>query len=203
MSDYFYEPRKGHGLPHDPFKAIVAPRPIGWVATVDAAGRPNLAPYSFFNAISSFPPMVYFNSEGRKDSLANAEATREFTCSLVGAELARAMNATSAPVAHGVNEFTLAGLTMAPSTRVRPPRVAEALAALECKVTQIIQLTDIEGKLIESWMVLGEVVGVHIDDRYLNNGRFDTAAARPIARCGYRGDYAEVTSLFEMIRPTA
>ena len=199
----FYEPAKGHGLPHDPFKAIVAPRPIGWVATVDAQGRPNLAPYSFFNAISSFPPMVYFNSEGRKDSLNNAEATREFTCSLVGAELAQAMNATAAPVAHGVNEFTLAGLTMAPSSKVRPPRVAEALAALECKVTQIIQLTDIEGKLIESWMVLGEVVGVHIDDRYLTDGRFDTAAARPIARCGYRGDYAEVTSLFEMIRPTA
>jgi flavin reductase (DIM6/NTAB) family NADH-FMN oxidoreductase RutF len=203
VSDYFYEPRKGHGLPHDPFKAIVAPRPIGWVATVDAQGRPNLAPYSFFNAISSFPPMVFFNSEGRKDSINNAEATGEFTCSLVSADLARAMNATSAPVAHGVNEFTLAGLAMAPSSRVAPPRVAEAIAALECKVTQIIQLAGVDGAKLDSWMVLGEVVGVHIDDRFLKDGIFDTAAARPIARCGYRGDYAEVTSLFEMIRPTA
>jgi flavin reductase (DIM6/NTAB) family NADH-FMN oxidoreductase RutF len=203
VSDYFYEPRKGHGLPHDPFKAIVAPRPIGWVATVDAQGRPNLAPYSFFNAVSSAPPMVYFNSEGRKHSIDNAEATREFTCSLVGADLARAMNTTAAPVAAGVNEFELAGLAMAPSTRVRPPRVAEAIAALECKVTQIIRLTDVDGREIDSWMVIGEVVGVHIDDRWLKDGLFDTAGARPIARCGYRGDYAEVSSLFEMIRPTA
>lgn len=203
MSDYFYEPRKGHGLPHDPFKAIVAPRPIGWVATVDAQGRPNLAPYSFFNAISSFPPMVFFNSEGRKDSIDNAEATGEFTCSLVSANLARAMNATSAPVAHGVNEFTLAGLAMAPSSRVKPPYVAEAIAALECKVTRIIQLAGSDGAMLDCWMVLGEVVGVHIDDRFLKDGIFDTAAARPIARCGYRGDYTEVTSLFEMIRPTA
>ena len=203
MSEYFYEPRKGHGLPHDPFKAIVAPRPIGWIGTVDAHGRPNLAPYSFFNAISSFPPMVYFNSEGRKDSLDNVEATGEFTCSLVSAKLARAMNATSAPVAHGVNEFTLAGLKMAPSSKVKPPRVAEAIAALECKVTQIIQLAGIDGVKLECWMVLGEVVGVHIDDAWLKDGIFDTAGANPIARCGYRGDYTEVTSLFEMIRPTA
>lgn len=203
MSDYFYEPRKGHGLPHDPFKAIVAPRPIGWIGTVDAQGRPNLAPYSFFNAISSFPPMVYFNSEGRKDSLANVEATGEFTCSLVSAGLARAMNASAAPVAHGVNEFTLAGLAMAPSSRVAPPRVAEAIAALECKVTQIIQLSDTTGALLPTWMVLGEVIGVHIDDRWLKDGIFDTAGAHPIARCGYRGDYTEVTGIFEMIRPTA
>jgi flavin reductase (DIM6/NTAB) family NADH-FMN oxidoreductase RutF len=203
VSDYFYEPRAGHGLPHDPFKAIVAPRPIGWIGTVDAEGRPNLAPYSFFNAVSTFPPMVYFTSEGRKDSLANVEATGEFTCSLVSATLARAMNATAAPVAPGVNEFTLAGLAMAPSTRVRPPRVAEAIAALECKVTQIIQLTGADGVKLQTWMVLGEVIGVHIDDRWLKDGTFDTAAAHPIARCGYRGDYTEVTSLFEMIRPTA
>ena len=203
MTDYFYEPRQGHGLPHDPFKAIVAPRPIGWIGTVDAQGRPNLAPYSFFNAISSFPPMVYFNSEGRKDSLDNVEATGEFTCSLVSAPLARAMNATSAPAAHGVNEFTLAGLAMAPSSRIRPPYVAEAIAALECKVTQIIQLAGIDGVLLQTWMVLGEVIGVHIDDRWLKDGIFDTAGANPIARCGYRGDYTEVTSLFEMIRPTA
>ena len=203
MSDYFYEPRQGHGLPHDPFKAIVAPRPIGWIGTVDAQGRPNLAPYSFFNAISSFPPMVYFNSEGRKDSLNNVEATGEFTCSLVSAPLARAMNATSAPSAPGVSEFALAGLAMAPSSRIRPPYVADAIAALECKVTQIIQLAGIDGVLLQTWMVLGEVIGVHIGDRWLKDGIFDTAGANPIARCGYRGDYTEVTSLFEMIRPTA
>ena len=203
MSDNFYEPRQGHGLPHDPFKAIVAPRPIGWIGTVDAQGRPNLAPYSFFNAISSFPPMVYFNSEGRKDSLNNVEATGEFTCSLVSAPLARAMNATSAPSAPGVSEFALAGLAMAPSSRIRPPYVADAIAALECKVTQIIQLAGIDGVLLQTWMVLGEVIGVHIDDRWLKDGIFDTAGANPIARCGYRGDYTEVTSLFEMIRPTA
>ena len=203
MSDYFYEPRQGHGLPHDPFKAIVAPRPIGWIGTVDAQGRPNLAPYSFFNAISSFPPMVYFNSEGRKDSLNNVEATGEFTCSLVSAPLARAMNATSAPSAPGVSEFAHAGLAMAPSSRIRPPYVADAIAALECKVTQIIQLAGIDGVLLQTWMVLGEVIGVHIDDRWLKDGIFDTAGANPIARCGYRGDYTEVTSLFEMIRPTA
>lgn len=203
MSDYFYQPRKGHGLPHDPLKAIIAPRPIGWVGTVDAEGRPNLAPYSFFNAVASFPPMVYFSSEGRKDSLANVEATGEFTCSLVGAALARAMNATSAPVAHGVNEFVLADLTLAPSSMVTPPRVAEAIAALECKVTQIIRLAGVDGVPMDTWMVLGEVVGVHIDARWLKDGMFDTAGARPIARCGYRGDYAEVNSLFEMIRPTA
>lgn len=203
LSDYFYEPRKGHGLPHDPFKAIVAPRPIGWVSTLDAQGRPNLAPYSFFNAISSFPPMVYFNSEGRKHSLDNAEATGEFVCSLVSANLVRAMNASSAPVEAGVNEFDLAGLAMAPSSRVKPPRVAEAIAALECKVTQIIQLVGADGAQLPTWMVLGEVIGVHIDDSYLKDGIFDTAGARPIARCGYRGDYTEVTSLFELLRPTA
>lgn len=201
--DYFYEPRKGHGLPHDPFKAIVAPRPIGWVSSVDREGRVNLAPYSFFNAISSFPPMVFFTSEGRKDSLNNVEATGEFVCSLVSAELAQAMNATAAPVAPGIDEMRLAGLEAAPSTIVRPPRVARALAALECKLLQVIQLVGLDGVKLDTWVVTGEVVGVHIDPAFLIDGRFDTAAARPIARCGYRGDYTEVTSLFEMIRPTA
>ncbi len=203
VSEHFYEPRQGHGLPHDPFKAIVAPRPIGWVSTVDGQGRPNLAPYSFFNAIASFPPMVYFTSEGRKHSLDNVEANGEFVCSLVSAPLARAMNATSAPVGAGVNEFELAGLGMAPSRKVRPSRVAEAIAALECKVTQIIQLAGTDGAPMQTWMVLGEVVGVHIDATWLKDGIFDTAGAHPIARCGYRGDYTEVTSLFEMTRPTA
>jgi flavin reductase (DIM6/NTAB) family NADH-FMN oxidoreductase RutF len=200
---YFYDPRQGHGLPHDPFKAIVAPRPIGWISTVDAAGRVNLAPYSFFNGVSSNPPIVGFSSEGRKDSLVNAEATGEFVCNLATEELAEAMNRTSAPVAPGVDEMTLAGLEAAPSRNVRPPRVARTPAALECRVTQIMQLTDVDGRKIDNYLVLGQVVGVHLRRDYIKDGRFDTAAARPIARCGYRGDYTTVTSIFEMIRPKA
>lgn len=203
MSDYFYEPRRGHGLPHDPFKAIVAPRPIGWISTIDAQGQPNLAPYSFFNAFASFPPIVGFASEGRKDSIDNAEATGEFVCNLVGMELAQAMNATAAPVEHGIDEMQLAGLEAAACTVVKAPRVALAAAALECKVLQVIRLAGIDAVPLDNWLVLGEVVGVHIAERFLVDGRFDTAAAQPVARCGYRGDYATVTSLFEMLRPMA
>jgi flavin reductase (DIM6/NTAB) family NADH-FMN oxidoreductase RutF len=202
VSDYFYEPRKGHGLPHDPFKAIVAPRPIGWISSLDAAGRPNLAPYSFFNAFCTFPPIVGFASERRKDSVDNVEATGEFVCNLVGMELAEAMNATSAGVPHGEDEMALAGLEAAACTVVKPPRVAKAAAALECKLLQVVRLAGADGIPLDNWLVLGEVVGVHIADRFLVDGRFDTAAAQPVARCGYRGDYAVVTGLFEMIRPT-
>ena len=201
MSDYFYEPRKGHGLPHDPFKAIVAPRPIGWITSVDGQGRVNLAPYSFFNAFASRPPIVGFSSEGWKDSTRNIEETGEFVCSLVSRDLAEAMNVTAAPAAPGVNEMTLAALDAAPSRLVRPPRVTRAVAALECRKTAIIRLSDINGAALDTWLVLGEVIGVHIDPAFLRDGRFDTAAARPVARCGYAGDYAEVTALFEMIRP--
>jgi len=140
MGEHFYEPAKGHGLAHNPFKAIVAPRPIGWISTVDREGRINLAPYSFFNAVSDAPPMLYFSTTGaRKDSLNNIEATGEFVVNFVGAAQAVAMNATSASVAHGIDEFTLAGLEHAPSTMVAPPRVAGAIAAMECRLTQIIQ----------------------------------------------------------------
>ncbi len=203
MSDYFYEPRLGHGLPHDPIKAIIAPRPIGWISTVDAEGRVNLAPYSFFNGFASNPPVIGFSNEGRKDSLKNAETTGEFVANMVSANLAKEMNITAAPVAHGVDEMKLAGLAAAPSTMVRPPRIARAISALECKVTQIIQLQRIGGGLLDTWVVLGEVVGVHIDDTFLVDGIFDTLAAHPIARMGYRGDYTEVVNKFEMIRPTA
>src|SRR3954467_15799753 len=133
---YFYDPRQGHGLPHDPFKAIVAPRPIGWISTVDKDGRVNLAPYSFFNGFCSTPPIVGFSSEGGKDSLEQAEAAREFVCNLATEELAEAMNRTSAPVASGIDEMALAGLEAAPSRNVRAPRVARSPAALECRVTQ-------------------------------------------------------------------
>ena len=201
MADYFYQPRNGHGLPHDPFKAIIAPRPIGWISSVDGAGRVNLAPYSFFNGFASNPPVIGFSNEGRKDSLRNVEANGEFVANLVSGDLAREMNITAAPVAHGVDEMQLAGLAAAPSTLVKPPRVARAAAALECKVTQIIQVQGVGGQLLDTWLVLGEVVGVHIDDRFLVDGIFDTLAAHPVARMGYRGDYTEVANKFEMIRP--
>lgn len=202
MGTYFYETRLGHGLAHDPFKAILAPRPIGWVSTVDVDGLVNLAPYSFFNGFNSSPPIVGFSSEGRKDSVSNAEATGEFVCNMVTRDLAELMNATSANVSHDINEMALVGLEPAASTLVKPPRVARAAAAFECKVVQILPLHDLAGDALESYLVLGQVVGVHINPAFLIDGRFDTAAARPIARCGYRGDYAEVTGLFEMIRPS-
>ncbi len=200
---YFYEPATGHGLPHDPFKAIVAPRPIGWIATRDRAGRANLAPYSFFNAFSAAPPIVAFGSEGYKDSVRNAEATGEFVANFVTKALAEAMNATSAPVAADIDEMRLAGLEAAPCRLVAAPRVAAAPAALECKLLQVVRLHDLDGRALDSYLTLGQVVGVHIDRRYLRDGRFDIAAARPIMRTGYRADYAELGPLFELVRPTA
>jgi flavin reductase (DIM6/NTAB) family NADH-FMN oxidoreductase RutF len=196
----FYETRNRPPLPHDPFKAIVAPRPIGWISTIDTQGRHNLAPYSFFAALASHPPIVGFSSEGLKDTPANALATREFVFNLVTAPLALAMNATSATVPRGVNEFDLSGLEMAPSRLVRPGRVARSPAALECKVVHTLELHDVDGRPTDRHVVIGQVVGVHIDERYLKDGRFDTAAAQPLARCGYR-DYATVTEIFELLRP--
>jgi flavin reductase (DIM6/NTAB) family NADH-FMN oxidoreductase RutF len=197
----FYEPRNGHGLPHDPFKAIIAPRPIGWVSTVDAEGQPNLAPYSFFNAVHSNPQMLMFTTESMKHSAANAIATGEFVFNLVSRELFDAMNISSGDFAAGVSEFEAAGLVAAPSRVVKAPRVAAAPANLECKVVSHFQLQDVEGKPLQGWMVIGQVVGVHIQDSYLRDGRFDTALAQSVARCGYR-DYAAVTEVFEALRPT-
>jgi len=200
-AQYFYEPATGHGLPHDPFKAIVAPRPIGWISTVDPNGRPNLAPYSFFNAFCEAPPIVGFSSGGPKDSQRNAEATGEFVVNLVTRKHAIAMNVTSASYAHGVNEFEAAGLTAAPSRLVKPPRVADTPAALECKLLLVLPIKDLEGRLTGNTLLFGQVVGIHIDKALLKDGLFDMAAARTIARCGYRGDYTEVTQIFEMLRP--
>jgi flavin reductase (DIM6/NTAB) family NADH-FMN oxidoreductase RutF len=203
MSDFhFYQPGRGHGLPHDPFKAIVAPRPIGWISSIDKQGRVNLAPYSFFNAFSEFPPIVGFSSGGRKDSQRNVEETGEFVANLASQKHAEAMNRTSAPVPHGVDEMELAGLKAAPCMLVKPPRVADAPAALECKLLSVLPLKDLNGNLTNNTLILGQVVGVHIDKAFLKDGIFDLSLVRPIARCGYRGDYAEITSLFEMIRPT-
>ena len=196
----FYEPKSGHGLPHDPFKAIVAPRPIGWISTVDKQGRNNLAPYSYFNAISTKPPMVVFSSESLKDSVRNAMATGEFVCNLATAALAEGMNKSSASVPAEVDEFALAQLATAPCQLVRPLRVADAPAALECKVLDIINLRDLDGHELGHYLTIGQVVGVHIDERYLTDGLFDTARAVPLARCGYH-DYAVVKEVFAMLRP--
>lgn len=201
MQSHFYEPSAGHGLAHDPFKAIVAPRPVGWVSTVDGEGRPNLAPYSFFNAVCDRPPMLAFSSAGRKDSLRNVEATCEFVWNLATRPLAEAMNATSRALPPGESEFEPAGLETAPSRLVRPPRVAASPASLECRVLQVISLADLQGRDADHHLVIGEVVGVHLDPRFLTDGAFDTARARPIARCGGWGDYAEVADLFQMRRP--
>lgn len=197
----FYEPRLGHGLPHDPFKAIIAPRPIGWISTLDAEGRPNLAPYSFFNAVHSRPPMLAFTSETMKHSAANAIASGEFVFNLCSRELFEAMNISSGALPSGESEFAAAGLEAAPSRIVRAPRVAASPASLECRVAQSMRLQDMDGAPLEGWLIIGQVVGVHIDERYLRDGRFDTAAAQPVARCGYR-DYAAVTELFDALRPT-
>jgi flavin reductase (DIM6/NTAB) family NADH-FMN oxidoreductase RutF len=202
MSEFhFYEPRLGHGLPHDPFKAIVAPRPIGWISTVDAQGRVNLAPYSFFNAFCERPPIVGFSSGGRKDSQRNAEATGEFVVNLATRRHAEAVNLTSVSVPPGVNEMELAGLAAAPCWLVKPPRVADAPAALECKLLLSLPLKDLDGRPTNNTLIMGQVVGVHLDRAFLKGGLFDIIAAGTIARCGYRGDYTQVTTLFEMLRP--
>jgi flavin reductase (DIM6/NTAB) family NADH-FMN oxidoreductase RutF len=200
---YFYEPSKGHGLPHNPFKAIVAPRPIGWISTRDGLGRVNLAPYSFFNAFSEEPPVVGFSSYGRKDSLRNAEETGEFVANLATRTLAEAVNLSSIAVAPGVDELAMAGLTAAPCRLVAAPRVAESPAALECRLIRVLPIPSLDGSDTNNFLVLGQVVGVHLDPSCLKDGLFDITAARTIARCGYRGDYAEVERLFEMMRPQA
>ena len=199
----FYEPnaRDRTALPHDPFKAIVAPRPIGWISTVSAAGEVNLAPFSFFNAVSSNPPMVLFSTEGPKHSSANAEATGEFVCSLATYALKDRMNATSAPLGAGESEFDFAGLTPAPSRLVRPPRVAESPAALECRVVQVVRPVRLDGIVADNIIVIGQVVGVHIDEAYLVDGRFDLVKAGTITRAGYL-DYLKAETVFTMARPS-
>lgn len=200
---HFYDPSEGHGLPHDPFKAIVAPRVIGWISSRDADGSVNLAPYSFFGAFATFPYVIGFSSEGRKDSISNIEATGEFVWNMSTRPLAERMNRTSAPVARGIDEFELAGLTKAPGRNVGVPHVAESPAALECRLLQVVRLHDLDGQPMNNWLALGQVVGVHIRSEYLKDGLFDTAAARPIMRAGYRADYAEIGEMFQMLRPNA
>ena len=198
-----YEPRKGHGLPHDPFNAIVGPRPIGWVSTLSADGVVNLAPYSFFNAFNYTPPIVGFSSIGYKDSVRNIETTGEFVWNLATRDLAEAMNQTCAAVGPEIDEFVLAGLTPIASKLVKPPRVQESPVTFECKLSQLIQLTSAAGEPIDSWMVFGEVVGVHIALRLLKDGVYDTANAEHVLRGGGPADYFELGNLFKMRRPGA
>ena len=200
---YYYEPARGHGLPHDPFNAIVGPRPIGWISSQDAEGRLNLAPYSFFNAFNYTPPIIGFSSAGRKDSLNNIEATGEFCWNLATRPLAEAMNQSCAAVAPEVDEFALSGLMPAASKVVVVPRVLESPVSFECKVTQIIQLQGADKTLVPSWLVLGEVVAVHIAQALLVDGIYDTAAAEPILRGGGPADYFQVgpEARFQMYRP--
>ncbi len=188
------------GLPHNPFKAIVAPRPIGWISAMSRAGEINLSPYSFFNAIQSNPDLVMFSSDGMKDAISFVAETGEFVCNLATFDLAQQMNATSAPLPRGDNEFIHAGLAMAKSELVRPPRLATAATALECKLLQIVSPHTLSGTPAGCHMVIGQVVGVHIDDRFIRDGRLDTSAMRPIARMGY-DEYAVVEKPFTIVRP--
>ncbi|MDQ0472761.1 flavin reductase family protein [Labrys wisconsinensis] len=197
----FYEPRKGdHGLAHDPFKALVVPRPIGWISSLSADGAVNLAPYSFFNAFQARPHLVGFASDGRKDSVVFVEETREFVCNLVTEDLWRSMSATSAPLPRGDSEMAHAALEAAPSRLVRPPRVARAAAALECRWTETIHLRDADGRPSEAYLVCGEVVGIFVDDRFIAGGRVDTAAMRVMSRLGYQ-DYGVVERALTLTRP--
>ena len=200
----FYEAAaKNHGLPHDPFKALVAPRPIGWITAMSAKGEVNLSPYSFFNAVSDNPHMVAFSSDGRKDAVTFIAETGEFVCNLATHALKDAMNATSAPLRRGENEMSFAGLEAAPSRLVKPPRVAAAPAALECKLVRMVDLDPLGGGPARYTLVIGQVIGVHIDDRFIRDGIVDTAQMLPIARAGYR-EYFTATpeTRFEMTRPS-
>ena len=208
MSEHhFYEPREGHkgvpGLAHDPLNAIIAPRPIGWISTLSATGVRNLAPYSFFQLFNYRPPIIGFASTGWKDSAANITETGEFVWNLVTRDLAEAMNASAATVDPDTDEFTLAGLETAPSRLVAPPRVAASPVAFECRHTQTLRLTDLAGTELTTWLILGEVIGIHIASDLIAEGSYRTAAAHPILRGGGPADYFEVhdDALFQMRRP--
>lgn len=198
----FYEPKDGHGLPHNPFNAIVTPRPIGWISTRSLAGKDNLAPYSFFNAVAYVPPQVMFASTASKpdrgdtkDSVGNLRETGEFCVNIVELSMMDAMNASSAGLPRDVDEFEKAGLEKASCQTINCARVANAPAALECKVTQIVPLL---GQ--SNFLVLGEVTGVHMRDDCLVDGRFDITTYKPLSRLGYR-DYTTIETLFELGRP--
>lgn len=197
---FYTTAENAHGLSHDPFKAIVTPRPIGWIGSKGRDGSINLSPYSFFNAICDRPKIVMFSSAGRKDSVRNCEETGVFTANFVSRHLLEKMNASSVAVPYGTDEFAIAGLTAEQGRLVDAPYVAEAHAVLECRVTEIHQPKTLSGRPAENLVVYGEVVGIHIDESIIRDGRLDMAIARPVARMGYM-DYSEGSEVFEMLRP--
>jgi flavin reductase (DIM6/NTAB) family NADH-FMN oxidoreductase RutF len=202
-SFHFYEPQHGHGLAHDPFNAIIAPRPIGWISTRSKEGALNLAPYSFFNALNYTPPIIGFSSVGDKDSLKNASDTGEFCWNLVSKHLVEAMNETSKPLPRGESEFEAAGLEWAPGNVVDAPRVKASLVSMECQVTDIVQLKGAAGEAVNSWFIMGEVVGVHIDKSLIEDGVYNTLKGNPVMRGGGPGDYFGISedNFFELLRP--
>ncbi len=198
----FYRPQDGHGLAHNPFKAIVTPRPIGWISTRGAGGVNNLAPYSFFNAVADAPPQVMFSStgakadrDGTKDSVANIRETGVFCVNIVSFALRDAMNVTSGGYGADVDEFAQAGLTAVPCETIDCARVGEAPASLECRMIDVIAL-----KGAANVMVLGEVMGVHMAETCIRDGRFDVLSYKPLSRLGYR-DYTTVSEVFSLARP--
>lgn len=201
IEHHFYEPAHGHRLAHDPLNAIIAPRPIGWISTVNRHGIKNLAPYSYFNLFNYAPPIIGFASVDWKDSAANVTETGEFVWNLVNRNLAAAMNATSAMVDAGIDEFALAGLESAPSRLVKPPRVAASPVAFECRHSQTIRLTSAAGVDTDCWLILGEVVGIHIDPAMIEDGVYQTTLAQPVMRGGGWGDYFALGERFRMKRP--
>jgi flavin reductase (DIM6/NTAB) family NADH-FMN oxidoreductase RutF len=202
---YSYEPLQGHGLPHDPLPSMIAPRPIGWISSIGAGGNRNLAPYSFFNLFNYKPPILGFASIGWKDSIANITETREFVWNMATRPLAEAMNATSAAIPRDMDEFTHAALAALPGWKVKVDRVAASPVHCECRLTQCIQLETAAGAKVETWLVLGEVIAVHIDRRCLDaNGIFLTATAQPILRAGGASTYFGISEScrFEIHRPS-
>lgn len=200
---HYYEPKSGHGLSHDPFNSIIAPRPIGWISSLGPDGAANLAPYSFFNALNYGPPLIGFSSIGWKDTVSNIQSSREFCWNLANRPLAEAMNRSCAPAPAEVDEFALAGLSKAPSRLVQSSRVLESPVNFECRLSQILRLQDADGIPIQAWLIIGEVIAVHIDRDLIANGTFDTIAAQPILRGGGPDDYFTVgaDNLFRMRRP--
>jgi len=200
---HFYRPETGHGLKHDPFNSIIAPRPIGWVSTKNASGQVNLAPYSFFNAFNYRPPIIGFSSIGFKDSVRNAQQSGEFCWNLVSRPQVEAMNETSAMVSSDTDEFELAGLSKCESTIIDTPHVADCPVVMECKTSQIVQLQSAQGEKCETWLVLGEVVGVHIMKYLIEGGVYQTIMAEPVMRGGGPSDYFGITeaSRFQLSRP--
>ncbi|MCF4099523.1 flavin reductase family protein [Maritalea mediterranea] len=201
MAFHSYSPADGHGLKHNPFKALISPRPIGWISSRSSHGVSNLAPYSFFNALSESPPLLGFSSSGRKDSLRNIEAAGVFVHNVAGRALVEQMNASSAPYGEEVSEIEAIGLKTLPGDVVDVPRLADAPASFECKLVEIKQLEDHQGAKLNNYLIIGEVVRAHIQEQYIADGMIDETAIAAVGRLGYF-NYAAVKDIFALARPT-